>query len=197
MNQFWNERYAAKEYVYGTEPNQFLKSQLEKLSPGKILFPAEGEGRNAVYAAQLGWQVTAFDASVEAGKKAEKLARNKNVKINYQINDFENIEFSTESFDCIALVYAHMQSNKRNEYHQKLISFLKPGGSLILEAFSKKQINNNTGGPRNIEMLFSVEEMKSDFRNLDEINCWTEDILFDEGIFHQGNASVIRVLGKK
>src|SRR5680860_1842183 len=85
MDDFWNERYGIEEYVYGTEPNQFYKELLKKLSPGKILFPAEGEGRNAVFAAQNGWDVTAFDSSTEGKKKAEKLAAAKGVSVKYII----------------------------------------------------------------------------------------------------------------
>jgi hypothetical protein len=187
MSQFWNERYAAEEYIYGTEPNQFYREQLEELPPGKILFPAEGEGRNAVFAATKGWQVSAFDASAEAKKKAENLAREKNV---------EKVSLPKESFDCLALIYAHMPSLKRKEYHQKLASFLKPGGTLILEGFSKKQIENNTGGPRNVEMLFSEEELRNDFNFFAELSISETDVTLDEGPFHQGQASVIRMVGK-
>lgn len=197
MSQFWNERYAAEEYIYGTEPNQFYREQLEKLPPGKILFPAEGEGRNAVYAATKGWQVSAFDASAEAKKKAENLAREKNVEIDYQIADYEKVSFPKESFDCLALIYAHMPPLKRKEYHQKLASFLKPGGTLILEGFSKKQIENNTGGPRNAEMLFLEEELRNDFNFFSELSVSETDVNLDEGNFHQGKAAVIRVVGKK
>ena len=87
MNDFWNDRYSSKEYVYGTGPNQFYKEQLEKLAPGKILFPAEGEGRNAVYTAKKGWSVTAFDPSSEGRKKALLLAKKNKVQIEYQIEN--------------------------------------------------------------------------------------------------------------
>lgn len=197
MNQFWNERFDTKEYVYGTEPNQFYKEQLAKLSPGKILFPAEGEGRNAVYAATQGWQVTAFDSSSVAKTKAENLARQKNVKIDYRISDYENISFPKDSFDCLVLIYAHMHPQKRKEYHQKLASYLKPGGTLILEGFSKKQIENKSGGPRNVDMLFSEEELRNDFSFFSALYITETDIKLDEGTFHQGKASVLRAVGKK
>lgn len=197
MNNFWNERYAVDEYVYGIDPNQFYKEELDKLTPGKILFPAEGEGRNAVYAATKGWDVTAFDSSSEGKKKAEKLARSRGVKIQYFINSYENIQFNPESFDCIVLIYAHINPLKRNEYHKKLISLLKPGGKLILEGFSKKQIKNNTGGPRDIDMLFSEKELKTDFKNLSYLIVTETNITLKEGQFHKGEAAVIRVAGTK
>jgi SAM-dependent methyltransferase len=197
MNDFWNERYSTDEYAYGTQPNQFFKEHLEQLVPGTILFPAEGEGRNAVYAAKMGWQVTAFDTSTEGKRKADKLASENEVTIDYQIAGYENIHYQLNSFDCIVLIFAHVHPVKRKEYHQKLMSFLKPGGVLILEGFSKKQINNKSGGPRDVELLFSKEEMKSDFASFSELSITETSYILDEGPFHQGIASVIRVFGIK
>lgn len=197
MNNFWNERYKANDYAYGIEPNSFLKNQLKNMTPGKILFPAEGEGRNAVYAATKGWQVTAFDQSSEGKRKANVLALQKGVKIDYKIDNFEFVEFPLKSFDCIALVFAHINPVKREQYHKKLISFLKPGGKLILEGFSKNQINNNSGGPRDIDMLFSEEEMENDFGSFSKLDISEEEVILNEGPFHQGLASVIRVTGIK
>lgn len=197
MNNFWDERFGNEEYAYGTEPNQFFKIQIEKLNPGKILFPAEGEGRNAVLAATLGWNVTAFDLSIEGKRKAEQLARKNNVSIQYLIENYELVDFPLESFDCIVLIFAHMNPAKREEYHKKLISYLKPGGVLILEGFSKNQIKKNTGGPRDIEMLFSEQELKSDFSAFSKIEITETDTILNEGLFHQGTASVIRVFGVK
>ncbi len=197
MNNFWNERYKADDYAYGIEPNKFLKNQLKNITPGNILFPAEGEGRNAVYAATIGWQVTAFDPSIEGKRKAELLAMKKGVSIDYRIEDYEFVEFPVESFDCIALIFAHMNPVKREDYHKKLISFLKPGGTLILEGFSKNQINNKTGGPRDIDMLFSEKEMKIDFSSLSKLTITQTEEVLNEGTYHQGLASVIRVVGIK
>ena len=197
MSDFWNARFDTEDYVYGTEPNQFFKYQLQKLKPGKILFPAEGEGRNAVYAAKMGWEVYAFDSSSQARIKALKLAKKNNVIIQYEIDDFENIKFPENDFDCIVLLFAHFHPGKRNQYHKKSLSFLKPGGNLILKGFSKKQINHLTGGPRNIELLFSKEELLFDFKPLSEINIEESDMLLNEGVFHQGTASVITLTGIK
>jgi ubiquinone/menaquinone biosynthesis C-methylase UbiE len=197
MTEFWNERFGSEEYAYGTEPNQFYKEQLGKLVPGKILFPAEGEGRNAVYAATRGWLVTAFDPSIEGKRKAELLAQKNKVSINYLIDNYEFVNFPAESFDCIVLIFAHMHPLKRKEYHQKLATFLKPEGILILEGFSKNQISNNSGGPRDINMLFSKEELKSDFGSFSELKINEDDALLNEGPFHNGIASVIRVSGVK
>ena len=180
MNDFWNERYATKEYAYGTEPNQFYKEQLENLIPGKVLFPAEGEGRNAVHAAKKGWEVFAFDPSVEGKRKAEKLASENGVIINYQIAGYENVHFEPRFFDCIVLIFAHTHPLKRTEVHQKLTSYLKPGGILILEGFSKNQISYNSGGPRDIDMLFSKEELQSDFASFSELSITETETFYNE-----------------
>lgn len=197
MSDFWNQRFSAVEYVYGTQPNQFYSQQLKKLKPGKILFPAEGEGRNAVYAATQGWQVSAFDTSSEGKRKAISLATAKKVSIDYILVGYEEISYSIDSFDAIVLIFAHMPPLKRRDYHKKLASFLKPGGVLILEAFSKNQINYHSGGPRDIDMLFSEDELREDFKTFTSLKIVETETILDEGAFHQGKAAVIRVVGKK
>jgi SAM-dependent methyltransferase len=197
MNEFWNERYATQEYVYGTKPNSFFKAQVEQTVPGKILFPAEGEGRNAVYAARKGWNVFAFDSSSEAKKKADLLAEAHSVKIKYSVHDIETAEYQTGFFDCIVLIFAHFHPFERSYFHNKLLSYLKPGGTIILEGFSKKQMQFNSGGPRNPEMLFSKEEIKNDLKSLQKIELQETITDLNEGRFHQGPASVIRMIGFK
>lgn len=197
MNNFWNERFGEKEYAYGEAPNNFVKQELKKLNPAKILFPAESEGRNAVYAATQGWDVTAFDPSIEGKKKAELLAAKHNTQINYHIAGYEDVNLPIRHFDCIVLVFAHMPPANRNDYHNKLSTFLKPGGVIILEGFSKEQIDKNTGGPQNIHMLFSKEELQTDFSHFSDIKITAAETILNEGPFHQGIASVIRVSGIK
>jgi len=103
----WNNRYKEDAYAFGTEPNLFFKQQLVKLHPGKILFPAEGEGRNAVHAAKLGWDVFAFDISEQGKQKALRLAAENNVHIDYQVGELPSLQYHPAQFDAVALVYAH------------------------------------------------------------------------------------------
>ncbi len=194
---FWNSRYAAIQFAYGTEPNRFYAEQLKNFKSGNILFPAEGEGRNAVYAAEKGFHVVAFDGSNEARKKALQLASDRNVMIDYRVSSFDDIEFAKNEFDLIVLIFVHFPPNKREGYHRKLIRFLKPGGSLILEGFSKEQIHFNSGGPKDLTMLFSEDELQSDFRDMKNIWVSSEKVILNEGLFHNGEASVIRFIGKK
>lgn len=197
MNNFWDDRYCATEYAYGETPNEFLKQELPKLKPGKVLFPAEGEGRNAVFAARSGWEVTAFDPSMEGRKKALFLADKHNIKINYLLADYNTASFEKEYFDCICLTYAHMPATIREQVHNKLATFLKPGGRIILEGFSKDQINRNSGGPKSIDMLFDKKELENDFRNFSTIDLKETEVILNEGPCHQGIASIIRLTGIK
>jgi len=201
MKEFWDNRYSEADFAYGENPNLFLKEQLNKLDTGKILFPAEGEGRNAVYAAKNGWNTFCFDPSVEGKNKADLFAKKEGVEINYDLKGFNEIDYSNESFDCVALIYAHMPSELRTKVHKKLASYVKKGGFVILEAFSKKQLelsteNPKAGGPKNIDMLFSVEDIKSDFEEFEILHLEEKRIELNEGLYHVGESSVIRFVGK-
>lgn len=198
----WNERYANDEFAYGEQPNNYLKEQLEKLSIGNILFPAEGEGRNAVFAAKLGWRVSAFDISAEGQKKALQLAEKNGVAVDYQIGELQALNYKDEQFDAIALIYAHFPAGIKSHLHKTLDKYLRKGGTLIFEAFSKSHIdylaaNEKVGGPKDIESLFSVEEIKADFDNYDVVELRETEIHLNEGLYHNGQGSVIRFVGRK
>lgn len=197
MKQFWDERYNGIDYVYGVEPNEFFSHELKKLPPGSILLPAEGEGRNALFAAKLGWDVLAYDFSKQGREKALQLCSNQNLTIEYQISTFQNFSAKENSFDCVALIYAHMPTDFRSAIHQQLISFLKPGGTLILEAFSKEQLGNSTGGPQKLDLLYSQKDLRNDFSELSAIHITQEQIQLSEGELHKGEADVIRLVGIK
>src|SRR5687768_1019905 len=137
----WNDRYSKDEFAYGEQPNIYLKEQLEKLDAGTILFPAEGEGRNAVFAATLGWTVSAFDISVEGKHKASRLAETNQVAIDYQVGELETLNYQPEQFDAIALIYAHFPADVKSLYHKTLDRYLRKNGLVIFEAFSKRHID--------------------------------------------------------
>lgn len=202
MKDFWNNRYSDSQYVYGELPNEYFKKILSGLDPGKILLPAEGEGRNAVFAASIGWDVTAFDIS-EAGKeKAERLADKYGVNIQYIVGDEEGLVFDAESFDAIGLVFAHFPGMVRHKIHHRLSTYLKHGGHMIMEAFSKRHLvynltNHKAGGPKDDNMLYTVEEIRSDFPDYHILELLETDTTLCEGEYHQGNASVIRFWGRK
>ncbi|MCL7763132.1 class I SAM-dependent methyltransferase [Polaribacter sp. Z014] len=203
MKEMWNERYADKEYAYGIKPNEFLKETLDTYNlKGKILFPAEGEGRNAVYAAKKGLEIFAFDISIEGKNKALKLAEKENVKINYEVGDFFSLNLLNEKFDIASLIFAHFPPNILSEYHSKIAALIKPNGIIILEGFSKNHFelqkeNPNAGGPKNIDFLFSIDMIKNDFPNFKIILLEEKEIELEEGLFHKAKSNVIRFIGRK
>lgn len=202
MKEFWNSRYSESNYVYGENPNLFFKEQLDKLKPGKILLPAEGEGRNAVYASQSGWTVTAFDQSETGKLKALALADKNNVSIIYDVYTLDEINYQEMSFDAIGLIYVHFPEPLRKIYHQKLSKLLKPNGTLILEGFEKSHIqfnniNPKAGGPKEESMLFSLDEIKSDFAEFDIEILHNETIQLNEGDYHVGESAILRFVGRK
>lgn len=196
MKEFWNERYSQEAYQYGTIPNAYFVAQLAKLPKGKILLPAEGEGRNAVYAAKQGWDVTAFDFSEEGQKKALKLAKHHGVEIDYQLIDASNYKAS-DSYNTVALIYAHFSGQERTELFRKVEESISNGGNLIIEVYSKNQLGRDSGGPKDLELLFSVEEIESLFPSLKFSILEEVEVDLNEGKHHTGKAMVIRAVAQK
>lgn len=202
MKEFWNDRYREPDFAYGEAPNVFFREQLDPLTPGSLLLPADGEGRNAVYAASRGWTPFSSDISEEARKKAEKLAQRAGVSVDYRVGDFGMLRYPSGSFDAAALIYAHFSPESKGAYHKKVDELLKPGGLVILEGFSKdhlrfNQDNPGVGGPRDASLLLSTEEIRSFFPEYEYLQL--EEVVIDlqEGAYHRGRASVIRFLGRK
>ncbi|HAO08704.1 MAG TPA: SAM-dependent methyltransferase [Chryseobacterium sp.] len=202
MKDFWDERYRQSDFVYGDQPNVYFAEKLAKLTPRKALFPAEGEGRNAVYAVTQGFEVEAFDQSEEGRKKAIKLAEKKSVKINYTTVSADTISYEKESFDLLVMVFAHFPETLRRDLHRQFSSLVKKGGKIILEGFSKdhskfQEENPNAGGPKHWEMLYDLEELKTDFSDFDFQEAYISETILNEGAYHQGKASVVRLFGIK
>lgn len=200
--QRWEERYSKEGYAYGTEPNDFLREQLEQRKPGKILFAAEGEGRNAVYAARQGWTVSAFDISTQGRAKALQLAEKNNVHLDYLVGELPTLPYLPNTFDALALIFAHFPANIKSSYHKILSTLVQPGGVVIFEAFSKDHLeyrkqNERVGGPTDIASLFSTEEIQSDFTGYEIILLEEKVVYLNEGPHHSGTGSVIRFVGRK
>ncbi|MFD2551646.1 class I SAM-dependent methyltransferase [Bizionia sediminis] len=203
MKEFWNSRYQNAAFAYGTTPNTFFKDTLETLQlSGSILLPAEGEGRNAVYAAKLGLDVVAFDISDAGQKKALALANTERVKINYQVGTLDDLNLKPASFDALALIYAHFPADIKNSLHRQLATLVKPNGYIILEGFAVTNLelrekNPEVGGPGDKNMLFTTEEMAQLFSDFDIIQLEEQEVTLQEGLYHNGQARVIRFVGKK
>jgi cyclopropane fatty-acyl-phospholipid synthase-like methyltransferase len=196
MKEFWNERYSKSLYHYGKAPNAFFASYLTRLPKGDLLLPAEGEGRNAVYAAYKGWKVTAFDFSEEGRKKALALAQSYDVEIDYQLMHASDFK-AAKTYDAIALIFAHFAGEERKQLFANLEKSLAPGGHLIMEVFSKNQIGKESGGPKDLELLYSRAEIMSLFPNLNFSILEETKVDLDEGYSHQGEAVVIRGFAEK
>ena len=194
MYEFWEQRYREEGYAYGEKPNVFLKQVLDTMKPGKILLPAEGEGRNAIYAAINGWDVDAYDFS----ENAKDFASEHNVSINNSHSSHSDLDQYQQSYDAIGLIYAHVPNDIRRQFHQQLLSLLKPGGCFIMEAFNTKQLSNTSGGPPDIKMLYELERIRGDFESTCELKI-IENVQepLDEGKYHVGKADFIRLLAIK
>lgn len=199
MRDFWDSRYSESEYAYGKEPNRFFKNEIDRLTPGSLFMPGEGEGRNAVYASTKGWDVHALDISNEGRKKAFALADEFGVSIRYSLESIETASISTESFDTAAFIFVHLPPELFSIAIKKAAEALKPDGKLIFELYSKKQLGRSSGGPKNIDMLFDLEHLS---RTLIKLgfhlpDIKEEEILLNEGKFHAGSAMVIHGVAHK
>jgi SAM-dependent methyltransferase len=197
MKQQWNDRFKSEEYVYGTEPNEFFKASISKIKPGRLLLLGEGEGRNGVYAAKNGWTVDAYDWSESAKIKALKLARANNCLIDYKVEDLVNIILHFNMYDAVGLIFLHLEEDLRESIHARVINTLKPGGKVILESYSKEQLNYSSGGPKSSELLYSLEDIVTDFNLLNYELLTKEKVILNEGELHKGEAMVIRMIGVK
>ncbi len=197
MSNFWDERYAKEEYAYGKEPNAYFKLVIDKLPAGQLLVPGAGEGRDAVYAAKLGWDVLAFDQSAQGREKALRLAAEQNVTIQYDLMDVADFITTPESFDAVALIYFHLPERLRTDFHNKITGCLRPDGAIILEAFNPKQLQNTSGGPKEASMLITSALLQDEFADLSIKNNEEIEVSLNEGQFHFGKADVVRFLATK
>jgi 2-polyprenyl-3-methyl-5-hydroxy-6-metoxy-1,4-benzoquinol methylase len=193
---FWNERYRSEEYAYGKEPNDFLVKQFSQIGK-KVLCLAEGEGRNAVFLAKNSCKVTCIDYAEEGLHKAQQLAKENGVELTTVCANLFDVNLKEKEWDIIVVIFGHFPSDLRQKVHGQIYSALKPGGTLILEAYRKDQVNYKTGGPMNVDMLYSNEELSQDFKQFDQLEISETVREVYEGAFHHGEAAVIQVVGKK
>lgn len=197
MNKtFWDERYTMHNHVYGEAPNAFFKKFIDSHKPGSLLLPAEGEGRNAIYAASKGWEVDAFDFSEVAKEKALRNAAKKGVHINYRLQDLDTFR-AIKKYDAVGLIYVHLPEEQRKTFHSEVYESIESGGYLVLEAFAKQQIHYQSGGPKDPSMLYDAPSICNDFYFLHVLSCGQKEITLEEGDFHKGKAFVLQLIGQK
>ncbi len=193
---FWNKRYDNGDYLYGTEPNSFLAEHCSLLS-GPVLSLSEGEGRNAVFLASRGLEVTGVDISAVALEKAKKLAETCGVEIKTMVADLGAFEPEEDHYGSVVSISAHLPSTFRNKLYPLLERSLKRNGILILEAFSENQLSRNTGGPKDVDMLMTVEKLRREFPNLEPVLLREVEREVSEGAGHTGMASVVQFIARK
>jgi SAM-dependent methyltransferase len=195
---FWDQQFAAAEFKYGTEVNQFLRQQAAQLPPGaRVLLPGDGEGRNSVWLAQQGFQVTAMDSSRVGLDKAQRLAAQKGVAIETIHADLTDWVPTPAGVDAVVLTFVHLPETLRATVHQRLVRALRPGGRLILEAFHPLQLGKPSGGPKVAAMLFTLDLLRGDLQSalqgdLTEVLGWEGEDHLSEGPGHQGLAHLTR-----
>ena len=193
----WNERFDRPEYVFGTEPNAFLKSVVKNILPGQVLSIGEGEGRNAVFLAEQGYEVTAIDLSPIGLEKAKKLADSRDVGLQTIVADIASFDFGENLWNGIISIFCHLPPDVRQMVHQKIKTGLKPGGVFIVEAYTHDQIPFGTGGPKDLRMMMSLEILQNDFDNFEFVHAQEIKRNIVEGIFHTGQSAVVQGVLKK
>jgi len=198
MKDFWNKRYSEDNLAYGEFPNDFLNENLSYIPEcGKVLCIAEGQGRNALFLARQGFQVTAVDYSEVGIKKIQEQARDQNLKLKTFIADLKDFDFGIEKWDGVISIFCHLPSSLRKEVHQRITPSLTSTGVLLLEAYTPKQLDFNTGGPKDPDMFYSSSILAQDFPDLKILSnqeCIRE---IHEGIYHQGMSAVVQLIATK
>ncbi|RCS54292.1 class I SAM-dependent methyltransferase [Bremerella cremea] len=198
VQSFWDERFGQSEYVYGTEPNSFLAESIHYLPPsGRVLCLCEGEGRNAVFLARLGYQVSGVDVSAEGKKKAERLAEQQGVSIEYHLADLSKFDFGQQRWDAVISISAHLPSTVQADIYPQVFNALKENGVFLLESYHPKQLAYGTGGPKDVDMLMTLEIIRNHFPDLEVLHAAELEREVTEGTFHTGNAYVTQFIGRK
>ncbi|MFT5098158.1 MAG: SAM-dependent methyltransferase [Candidatus Azotimanducaceae bacterium] len=194
----WNDRYAGDDYVFGTEPNDFLKSVAGEIpSDANVLCLADGEGRNGVYLAQQGHQITSVDMSSVGLEKAEKLATANKVAITTIQANLAEYDLGEAQWDCVVSIFFHIPPKLQEIIYPRIIRSLKPGGLLILESYTPEQLKFGTGGPPVTELMLTLERARAAFGELAFLHAEELERDVVEGVGHTGRAAVIQLLARK
>ncbi|TCM68653.1 methyltransferase family protein [Acinetobacter calcoaceticus] len=193
----WDQRYNQAEYAYGTQPNDFLRANYHHLPKGKILSLAEGEGRNAVFLAQHGYEVTAVDSSLVGLEKAQQLAQENGVHIHTIHADLSTFEIEPNHWDGIISIFFPMIRSERQQLYPKIIAGLKQHGVFLIEAYRPEQIAFGTGGGKSVETMTSQASLEQDLAGLSFLGLQSIDREVIEGQFHTGMGAVLQAIAIK
>lgn len=197
--QIWNALFDGSDYLFGTEPNEYLVEKRNYLgSSRKVLLVADGEGRNSVWCAQQGMEVDAFDLSEKAIAKAKKLAGEKGVTVNYVVSGIDDWIWEDNGYHAVIVIFAQFATpNMRSRLFANCIRTLKPGGILIIQGYTPKQLEYGTGGPTKVEHLYTEKMLSDSFQMMDilELKCY--DAFIHEGARHTGMSALIGMVARK
>lgn len=195
----WNNRFSAEGYLFGKEPNAFLASQRERLKPGmSALCVADGEGRNSVWLAQQGLKVTAFDFSPVGVAKARALAREAAVEADHRQSDIFRWDWSAERYDVVvAIFFQFLAPDARARIFEGMRAALAPGGLLILQGYRPEQLAYGTGGPSQVENLYTEPLLRESFAGLEILHLASHDDVVDEGPAHRGMSALIDLVARR
>jgi len=199
MSEFWKQRYAVEEYVFGTEPNVFLTEQAQRFAPGqRVLAVADGEGRNGVWLARQGLDVLAVDVAPHALAKAQKLAAQHGVVLETQLADLFDWEWGENRYDAVVAIFIQfVAADGRRQLHQSMRQALKPGGLLLLQGYTPKQLDYRTGGPSERDNLYSAEDLRGEFADMEILHLLEHEREIDEGAGHSGMSALVEMVARK
>ena len=194
----WDERFSQAEPVYGEEPNAYLRAQVNRLKPAaNILVPGDGYGRNGIWLARQGFRVHTVDLSSVGVERAQKAALAAGVSMTIEQADLSLWCWPVAMFDAAACIFLHLAPQVRTLVHRNIFAALKPGGLLILEAFTPAQLQNTSGGPKQVELLYSADILGHDFQTAEAVELDECAVQLDEGRLHRGPAAVVRAVFRK
>jgi SAM-dependent methyltransferase len=198
LQQFWDLRYSAPDFVYGTEPNHFLQKHVGHLpAGGRVLCLADGEGRNGVWLARQGFDVTSVDVSPQGIDKTRRLAAQTGVALNAEVADVTGLDLGLAKWDAIVSIFLHLPARARTDLHGRAVLALKPGGVFLWEGYGPEQLGRNTGGPRDAALLPALDDVARDFSDCALAHSWSGLRMVQEGILHTGAGCVTQLVAKK
>jgi len=193
----WDERFSEPGYAYGTEPNDYLAAVASHIQQGPVLCIAEGQGRNAVALAQLGHVVHAIDSSAVGLQKAKALADSKGVALLTEVVDLADYDFGIERWGAVVSIFCHLPPQLRRRCHAQIVRSLKPGGWFVAETYRPEQLECKTGGPQQIELLVTVEDLRHELAGLTFVELRSVNREIHEGAYHNGPSAVVQCLAQK
>jgi SAM-dependent methyltransferase len=196
-NASWEQRFGADGYLYGTEPNEFLREHVGSLPRGRVLCVAEGEGRNAVFLARQGFEVSSIDLTEAGVAKTRRLATQRGVNVHAVTGDLATADLGIQSWNGIVSIFAHLPPAIRRDLHRRVVDALAPGGVFLLEAYTPSQIGRGTGGPPVAELAMSLADLRREVAGLEFVHAVEIERQIIEGHGHTGLGSVVQIIARR